>query len=285
MEFADSLDGWAFGRTSWSTHDGALGWSRLRLGGGVVAMAVAGGEAYALVDPCGTGSCRTPDRMERSPVGEDAWSRIAGVTNRFSNREPDLAAVGTTVLVLTRGSHSPTAIESSVGGAAFTSLPTPCQPPSGGVKGRLWPLSLATNGSNSVAVACGGDGAAGDAVAQAFLSNDGGHTYVRLADPPTGGAASELALPSSTAVLLASGSVLVRMDVPTQSWSGALSLSHQGTGISDLAFVDSEYGTLVDRPSQFSPGVLRLQNEGAPLGRLYVSVDGGTSWVPMAISG
>jgi hypothetical protein len=285
MQFADPLDGWAFGRTSWSTHDGAVSWSRLRFGGGVLAMAVAGGEAYALVDACGTGPCRTPARVERSPVGEDAWSRIPGATNRFSSRGLDLAAIGSTVLVLTRGSHSTTAIESSVGGAAFVSLPSPCQPPSGGILGRLWPLSLATGGSDSVAVACGGDGAAGDSVAQAFLSDDGGRTYVRLADPPTGGSSSQLALPSSTTVLLASGSALVRMDVPTQSWSGALTLSHQGAGISDLAFVDAQYGSLVDRPSQFSPGVLRLQSEGAPVGRLYVSVDGGASWAPMGVSG
>ena len=43
LQFANALDGWAFGGTLWATEDGARTWHEVNLGGPVIAMASYGG--------------------------------------------------------------------------------------------------------------------------------------------------------------------------------------------------------------------------------------------------
>jgi hypothetical protein len=283
LHFADVQDGWAFGRTLWATHNGAVGWTRVKIGGSVDALATGGGEAYALVDPCHALTCTTPDHLERSPIGEDAWTRVPGKTALFSHNAPDLVVEGTTVFVLTQASGSAAAsLASSVNGAPFGPLHIPCQAGPLAYGGGVLPVSsLAADGPNDVAVACVGDPGAGSALKQVFRSTDGGHAFTRLADPMTVGISATLALPSPTTVVLASGSAgsyLARLVAPGQTWALTLGLSDGGVGLSNLAFVDPAHGAVIDGQASLTLKMLSLQSSTVPFGRLYLTADGGTTW-------
>jgi hypothetical protein len=68
LRFADSHDGFAYGPELWVTHDAGFTWHQVPTGGTVADLAIADGEAYAVVrSGNGTG------QLYRSPVGSDAW--------------------------------------------------------------------------------------------------------------------------------------------------------------------------------------------------------------------
>jgi photosystem II stability/assembly factor-like uncharacterized protein len=84
--FASRRNGWLYGPGLWATHDGGGHWRRIvlggnvvpSLGGGVVAMAAAAGNVYAVVspDPFHGG----PQELYRSPAGQDVWARVGTMT-------------------------------------------------------------------------------------------------------------------------------------------------------------------------------------------------------------
>jgi hypothetical protein len=282
LVFADGNDGWAYGPTLWATHNAAAGWTRVHIGGAVDAMATADGETYALVDPCQTLTCTGRDRLERSPVGEDAWTRMGGTNALFSRDEPQLAAAGSSVFVLSQMSGTtPAALATSVSGGTFTQLPIPCQTPPAGYGGPLSAVSLAVSSPNDVAVLCLGDPATESALKQVFVSTDGGHTFIRQADPPDNGGGASVALPdSSTVVLAVSGASdgVERLIAPSTTWAYSLSLPDGGVGLSNLHFIDPLHGSLIDGAAQTTLHELSLQNPAAPFGRLYLTDNGGASW-------
>ena len=90
--FASRQDGWLYGPGLWATHDDGAHWRRIllpgnvvpALGGGVVAMAASAGTAYAVVSPDPFHG--KPDELYRSPVGQNAWARVATMTgNPFAS--------------------------------------------------------------------------------------------------------------------------------------------------------------------------------------------------------
>jgi photosystem II stability/assembly factor-like uncharacterized protein len=84
--FTSRLAGWLYGPGLYSTRDGGAHWRRIflrggirpSLGGGVVAMAVSSGTAYAVVSPDPFNG--TPDELFASPAGRDAWARVDTMT-------------------------------------------------------------------------------------------------------------------------------------------------------------------------------------------------------------
>jgi hypothetical protein len=283
LTFADTQDGWAFGKSLWATHNGAVGWSRVPIGGTVDALATGGGEAYALIDPCHTLTCVAPDHLERSPVGEDSWTRVPGKTAVFTHASPTLVVAGTVIYVLTGASGTTAArLVTSVNGGPFTALPIPCQapPPSYG-GGPLPPVSLAADGPEDLALACVGDPGAGSALKQVFVSTDGGHAFTRLADPIGVGISAALALPSPGTVVLASSSAasyVSHLVAPAPVWTVTLGLPDGGVGLSNLTFVDAAHGAVIDGQASVTLAMLHLQSAAAPFGRLYLTADGGATW-------
>jgi hypothetical protein len=84
--FASRRNGWLYGPGLWATHDGGGHWRRIvlggnvvpSLGGGVVAMAAAAGNVYAVVSPDPFHG--RPQELYRSPAGQDAWARVGTMT-------------------------------------------------------------------------------------------------------------------------------------------------------------------------------------------------------------
>ena len=84
--FASRRNGWLYGPGLWATHDGGGHWHRIvlggnvvpSLGGGVVAMAAAAGNVYAVVSPDPFNG--KPQELYRSPAGQDAWARVGTMT-------------------------------------------------------------------------------------------------------------------------------------------------------------------------------------------------------------
>ena len=84
--FSSRRNGWLYGPGLWATHDGGGHWRRIvlggnvvpSLGGGVVAMAAAAGNVYAVVSPDPFHG--RPQELYRSPAGQDAWARVGTMT-------------------------------------------------------------------------------------------------------------------------------------------------------------------------------------------------------------
>jgi hypothetical protein len=84
--FASRRVGWLYGPGLYATRDGGAHWRRISLGGnirptlggGVVAMAVSSGTAYAEVSPDPFHA--RPAELYSSPVGKDAWARVGTMT-------------------------------------------------------------------------------------------------------------------------------------------------------------------------------------------------------------
>ena len=287
LEFADPRNGWAFGPSLWVTHNGALSWTRVRMAGTVDEVASGAGVVYALVDTCGGSSaCRAPERLMRSPVGRNAWAPVAGPFGRYARGTLSLVVEGGTVFVLSVGTTSE--ITSSTGGTHFVALPAPCAPPPAGYVGPLAPSSLAASGPTNVAVACVGDPAAGSSLKQAFISSDGGHTYQRLPDPPTGGDGAVLTMPTPTTLLLQASSATSRVEriaAPDRAWTTSVDFADGGVGTSDLTFVNPLDGALIDGPAANALPDLGSAGSAAHLGQLYLTDDGGATWRPTVIPG
>jgi photosystem II stability/assembly factor-like uncharacterized protein len=74
LRFADSDNGYAFGPGLYVTHDGGQSWHTLSVGGPVNDLAIAGGEAYAIVNVSSSGAAGA--RLMHSPVSQDDWTPL-----------------------------------------------------------------------------------------------------------------------------------------------------------------------------------------------------------------
>ena len=286
VHFADALDGWAFDGSLWATHDGGQHWHVVDLGGLVVAMASGAGIAFALVAACvPSSSCTAPGHLYRSPVGQDSWTEVSGVSaGRLDQGSFSLVAEGRTVFVLT-AYPSPDILGSS-DGVHFAPLSIPCSPPNTGGQSPFMPGSLAASDPADVAVACLGGVGTGNQFKQAFVSHNGGHTYQRLPDPPTPGDGAQLAMPAPATLLLgavSAATLVYRIVSPDSSWDMPVFLGGGGIALTDLAFVDPSHGAFVFGAATFALSILSAGNPPSGLGALYLTNDAGAHWLPVHI--
>jgi len=285
MHFADAVDGWAYGDTFWVTHDGAQHWHQVNLGGIVVAMASGAGEAYALVGPCAsTSPCSGSEHLFRSPVGQDSWTQVPGVSGRFDQGQYSLVVEGRTVFLLS-AFPSPQLLTSS-DGIHFSSLAVPCSPASADQPQALVPGSLAASDPSDLAVACLGGVAAGSEMKQVLISHDGGQTFQTLPAPQMAGDGAKLAMPTPATLFLATASAatfVFRIAPPDSVWTTALFFADGGAGLSDVAFVDPSHGALIHGPAAFARSILGLPNPPPGLGEVYLTDGGGSAWYPIVI--
>ena len=276
--FADARDGWAYGSNLWVTHDGASSWHRESLGGRLVAMASGAGEVYALVEPCESAPCIGAGHLYRSPIGQDSWSPVPGISGRYEPGSVSLVAEGRAVFVLS--AYPSPEILGSPDGIHFAALNSPCPLATVGEPGSYSPGSLAASGPTHVAVACLGGVGAGNQLKQVYRSEDGGHTYQRLPDPPTGGDGAELAMPAPTTLLLgavSAATTVYRTEPPAGPWTTAF-FTGGGISLTDLAFVDPAHGAFVYGAANFTLSILSAPNPPPDLGELYLTDDGGATW-------
>jgi photosystem II stability/assembly factor-like uncharacterized protein len=281
LHFADALDGWAYGPVLWATHDGGVEWQSLDLGGGIVAMASGSGEVYALVEPCATDDCAAPGHLYRSPAGRNSWSLVPGVSGTFDETSGNLVIEGNTVFLLTGGPTPQLLVASD--GLNFSSLPIPCVQAIPGDVVPFLPGGLAASDPSDISVVCLGGIGAGNQLKQAFVSHDGGRTFLRLPDPPTGGDGAELAMPAPAVLLLGTASAatsLFRTTASNEAWSISSTFAGGGVGLSGLAFVDPEHGAFIFGPASEALTFLRFPNAPSGLGQLYLTDDDGSTWHP-----
>jgi hypothetical protein len=285
MHFADALDGWAYGATLWSTHDGAQNWHEVAIGGTVVAMASGDGEAYALVEQCmSSSSCEATGHLYRSPADQDSWTEVPGVVGQFTSGQDSLVVEGGTIFVMA-AYPGPELLRSS-DGVHFAPLTVPCVSGSTDGVGPFLPGALAASDPDDVAMVCLGGPGAGSQYKEAFISHDGGLSFQRLPDPAQVGLGAELAMPSPTTLLLGTSSAnteVIRMTAPDTGWSTDTGFADGGIGLSDLAFVDPAHGVFIHGPVTLWLGLLSQPDPPSDLGQLYLTGSAGSTWAPVRI--
>jgi len=269
LHFADALNGWAYGATLWATHDGAIQWREVNLGGTVLAMASGAGEVYALVEPCDSSalSCSASGRLYRSPVGQDSWTEAPSISGQLIAGQYGLVVENHSVFVWT--AYPKPELLALSGGVHFVSLPVPCPT---GIDDGFGPFNIeaiAAIDPSDIAVLCVGPPSMEGDAERAYLSHDGGYAFQSLPDPAVG-FAGDLAMPSPNMLLLAGGLVagswVFRISAGSSSWSESVGFGGQETGVSDMAFVDPSDGALV------------LADTPSGSGEVYLTNDDGSSW-------
>lgn len=135
IRFADRQNGWVFGRSLWSTHDGGASWQRVGLAHEVIALEAANGAVWAVVADC-SGSACSHYALDKSPVDSDSWTRVRSLP--ASGPAPSIALRGSTVGLLV----GDTILVSTDGGKSFDTHTAPCTGDLGGslvaAKNVLW---------------------------------------------------------------------------------------------------------------------------------------------------
>jgi hypothetical protein len=284
LQFANSLDGWAYGATLWATHDGAVQWNEVDLGGTVVAMASGRDEVYALVEPCGTAStCNAPGRLYRSPVDQDSWTEVRGEFDEFAAGQFSLVVEGSSVFVL--AAYPKAELLASSDGIHFVSLAVPCGPQPDQTESTT-PGALAASDPSHIAVLCLGDPGAGQQHKEVFISHDGGQRFERLPGPDGAELGGELSMPAPNTLLFGvstAATSVSRMTAPDTRWVGSIGFRDGGAGLSDLAFVDPDHGAFIHGPASITRSLLSLPHPPSGLGEVYLTADGGSSWYPTHI--
>jgi photosystem II stability/assembly factor-like uncharacterized protein len=119
IRFADLKNGFAYDPNLYATHDGGATWQPIRVDGDVSALAISGGEVYAIVGPP-PGSA---GQLMRSPVGQNQWTPVTAA-GRVSG---GLWVLGQEVLAQTASGpgYGSDLLVSTDGGASFDSVPAP----------------------------------------------------------------------------------------------------------------------------------------------------------------
>lgn len=136
LRFADPMNGWAFGPSLWSTHDGGQHWQRLsgfqyleRLEPG------GGGYVYAVTDSCGVplNASVCTVQLHRARATGDAWSVVLQLSMP-SGPPPSLGVHGDSVWLM----NGAELYGSSDDGMSFAKLKGPCD---AGLGGGISPVS------------------------------------------------------------------------------------------------------------------------------------------------
>ena len=276
VTFADASDGFAYGPGLWSTHDGGARWQEVRLGGPVVALAASAGFAEAVVASCdpSSPSCALPAlRLERSPVARDDWRLVTGVAGYGDALLAVRGLAGWVATSPRRPFSAPWSIwHTTDAGASWRAIPDRCYQPT-----QASDLAgLASPGSSLLFELCAGNPGAGQEGKEVLVSRDGGASVALAGRPPLGGLASGIAAggPDDLVVVASSGaSSLYHSADGGRTWSTTM-LDDGGAGLSDLAFVTSTEGAVIEgRPGE------------APFpDRLLMTHDGGATWLAVTVA-
>jgi hypothetical protein len=117
LRFADANDGFAYGPALFVTHDAGATWHQVDVGGSVNDLAIADGEAYAVVTP--SGDPLDKSRLLRSPISRDQW----GVLSAAGHVAGGLWVHGSDVLI--QSDDNGKLLASHDSGASFNSYPVP----------------------------------------------------------------------------------------------------------------------------------------------------------------
>ena len=279
LRFADSENGWISGPLLLATHDGGRTWARVAFpgagspGGAVAALEAADGRVYAEIaeglDPDTYG----PVVLFESPTNIDSWHAVSGVTTGRSGFAGEISlAQGVfwaslhPAIVAAQGTQSLSTLYRSLDGVTWRSEPQPCPPQT--------VASVAAGTSSRVIVICAGGFAAGSQEKSAYVSNNAGSSYVRVADPPMeGDFQSVAASPSEISVAASSGATSIYASFDGgHTWTTTLLFGDGGLGLSDLGLTTPTQGVVIHGLSEYPESL-----------QLLMTHDGGHHWEPVAV--
>ncbi len=170
-------------------------------------------------------------------------------------------------IVTAQGSTALSTLYRSLDGVTWHSEPQPC--PSDSV------ASVAAATSARVVVVCAGGAAAGSQEKSAYVSNNDGASYQRVADPPFGGDFEAVAAsPTDISVAASSGATGIDASFDGgRTWSTTLLIGDGGLGLSDLGFTTATQGVVIHGQTTY-PASLQL----------LMTRHGGHEWEPVAVN-
>jgi photosystem II stability/assembly factor-like uncharacterized protein len=280
LRFADSQDGWISGSLLLATHDGGRNWTRIKFAGlegsnsSVGALEAADGRVYAEIAEGIEPNTNGPVVLFESPVNVDSWHPVTGVTTGPAGFPGEISVAQGVfwvalhpAIVTAQGSQALSALYRSLNGVTWHSEPEPCPPDT--------VASMAAATSARVFVVCAGGGAAGSQEKSAYVSNNSGASYVRVADPPFGGDFEAVAAsPASVSVGAASGATEIYASFNDGlTWTTTLGFGDGGLGLSDLGFTTATQGVVIHGSPAYPDSL-----------QLLMTRDGGRQWVAVAVS-
>lgn len=170
-------------------------------------------------------------------------------------------------IVTAQGNQALSALYASRDGVTWRREPQPC--PSDTVAG----VAAAT--SARVFVVCAGGGAAGSQEKSTYRSDNGGASYVRVANPPLSGDLEAVtASPTSVSMAVASGGTSLYASFDDgRTWITTLGFGDGGLGLSELGFTTATQGVAIHGQIAYPQSL-----------QLLMTRDGGHVWNPVAVA-
>jgi hypothetical protein len=280
LRFADTRDGWISGSLLFATHDGGHTWRRITFPGAgtpdasVAALEAADGRVYAEIAEGTNRDTYGPVVLFGSLVSSDSWYPVPAVTTGGAGFAGEISlAQGVfwvmmhPAIVVPQGTQSQSALYRSMDGVTWRREPIPC--PSQTV------ANVAAATSSRVFVVCGYGFAAGSEGKSAYRSDNGGVTYVRVADPPFEGDLEEVAAsPSGISVAAASGATFTSASFDAgHTWTGTFNSGDGGLGLSDLGFTTALQGVVIHGMINYPQSL-----------QLLMTRDGGHKWATVTVN-
>jgi photosystem II stability/assembly factor-like uncharacterized protein len=268
--FTSTRAGWAFGPSLWQTRDGGATWQKMSFPGGPVQdLAVAGDQVLAATSRCGDGGAACSFRVYSASAGSDHWRPVPGAA-AMGVRSAQLVVSGDVgyELAITADLGKPLLLGGPVTGpAGWRPVPDPCT--------SAWSGALAAAPGGWLFLGCGLEPGAGNQMKTAYLSDDGGRSWRRVASPPFGGYLEGASMSAGGTTFL-SGS---RMDIYIswdrgRSWHESPSLAN-AAGLANAGF--SLVGVTVTDTQGFA------FQEGVYPQQIWLTRDGGRRWTPVTI--
>jgi photosystem II stability/assembly factor-like uncharacterized protein len=253
LRFASALDGYAFGPGLWQTTTGGSSWTDVSVPGQVSELEAAGGEAYLLTTGP-TGATSPSVELLTAPVGSSQWHVVAtpgplGFGARFVLSGSDL--------YLLAGNGDRALFVSVDQGGQFSQQSNPCTAGLGGT------LAAAVDGSGALWAVC-----PTGTMAAVLRSSDGGQQWTTAMT--AGGFPNSLELAAATATVAV-------VAPPPEALTGALARTVNG-GNSYAVVLPGTTPALVTWIGFSDPS----RAYAIVSGTLEMSLDGGTSWRPVA---
>jgi photosystem II stability/assembly factor-like uncharacterized protein len=280
LRFADAEDAWISGSLLFATHDGGRTWIPIAFPGAgtpnayVAALEAADGRVYAEIAEGTNRDTYGPVVLFGTLTNSDSWYSVPAVTTGAAGFAGEISfAQGVfwvmlhPAIVTTQESQAQSAVYRSLDGVTWRREPLPCPAETVAV------VAAAT--SSRVFVVCGDGAAAGSQGKSAYRSDNGGASYVRVADPPFEGDLEDVAAsPTSVSVAAASGATFISASFDAgHMWAGTLSIGDGGLGLSDLGFTTALQGVVIH-------GMITYPQSF----QLLMTRDGGHTWATVAVS-
>jgi hypothetical protein len=308
LRFLTARDGWAFGPALWVTHDGGADWHPLPTGGKrVTALETAGARAFAIFASCtGTGAnyeagC-TAFSLYSSPADTDQWQPVpspaaslggaATAAGPSASASPGGSATAagpsaSASLVLAGGqpgvgyllAPSGELLSGRLTGAPWKVANTgvPCRPGAPGANGQPTGALLAADANLLVLVCTSATNPASDTQAkQVVESTDGGARWFKAGVGLTTGIATSLATQAQdNLVVLATDAGIYLSANGGHAWR-LTQPSPRGAAPAEAGF------SYVGMTSPTNGVALPAD---ASLHEVFITTDGGSTWLAHAVSG